>query len=97
MIGTPDEMKAALLERSILLDAADRPALVRELDALGLAPFVGDDGLVRVRYDGSTAQGLIHRIATPLTVLKVHDPSLEEAYVELLRSSGSADTEEVAA
>ena len=31
MIGTPDEMKAALLERSIVLDAADRPALVAEL------------------------------------------------------------------
>jgi ABC-2 type transport system ATP-binding protein len=97
MIGTPDEMKAALLERSILLDASDRPALLRELGGLGLAPVVGDDGMVRVPYDGLTAQSLISRIATPLTVLKVHDPSLEEAYVELLRSTGPADAGEVAA
>src|SRR6478736_8270710 len=90
MIGTPDEMKAALLERSIEMDAADRPALVAELGALGLDPAVGDDGLVRVAYDGLTAQSVIARIATPLSVLRVHDPSLEEAYVELLRSTDPA-------
>jgi ABC-2 type transport system ATP-binding protein len=97
MIGTPDEMKAALLERSIILDAADRPGLVRELSGLGLAPVVGEDGLVRVAYEGVTAQSVIARIATPLTVLRVHDPSLEEAYVELLRSAGPDATEEAAA
>jgi ABC-2 type transport system ATP-binding protein len=97
MIGTPDHMKAELLERSIILDAADRPALLRELGGLGLAPFVGDDGLVRVAYDGVTAQSVIARIATQLTVLRVHDPSLEEAYVELLRSTGPTATEEAAA
>jgi ABC-2 type transport system ATP-binding protein len=90
MIGTPDEMKAALLERSIEMDATDRPALVAELGALGLDPAIGDDGLVRVAYDGLTAQSVIARIATPLSVLRVHDPSLEEAYVELLRSTDPA-------
>jgi len=90
MIGTPDEMKAALLERSIEMDAADRPALVAELGALGIDAAIGDDGLVRVAYDGPTAQTVIARIATPLSVLRVHDPSLEEAYVELLRSTDPA-------
>jgi len=33
---------------------------------------------------------VIARIATPLSVLRVHDPSLEEAYVELLRSTDPA-------
>jgi ABC-2 type transport system ATP-binding protein len=38
-----------------------------------------------VRYQDTTAQSIIARIRTPLTVLRVHDPSLEEAYIELLR------------
>jgi ABC-2 type transport system ATP-binding protein len=86
-IGTPEQLKADLLERSIVLDAADRPALLAELDRLGLAPALDELGLVRVVYDGLTAQPLIARITTPLTLLRVHDPSLEEAYVELLRSA----------
>jgi ABC-2 type transport system ATP-binding protein len=86
VLGTPDELKRRLLDRSVLLDAIDRPGLVRELTSLGLAP--DDDvatGLLRVSYDTVTAQQLISRIDTPLSVLRVHEPSLEEAYVELLR------------
>jgi ABC-2 type transport system ATP-binding protein len=97
MIGTPDEMKAALLERSIELDAADRPALLAELASLGLRSTVADDGLVRIAYDDATAQSIIARIATPLSVLRVHEPSLEEAYVELLRSTEAASVAEEAA
>jgi ABC-2 type transport system ATP-binding protein len=51
-------------------------------------PAIDPTGLVRVRYDGDTAQPLINRITTPLSVLRVREPSLEEAYVELLRDSG---------
>ena len=40
VIGTPDEMKRQLLDRSVLLDAADRPALDAELRRLGLAPAI---------------------------------------------------------
>jgi ABC-2 type transport system ATP-binding protein len=85
MIGTPDDMKRELLDRAILLDAADRPSLIAELRSLGLDPELDHNGLVRVAYDGETAHPIIARIRTPLSVLRVHDPSLEEAYVELLR------------
>jgi ABC-2 type transport system ATP-binding protein len=30
-------------------------------------------------------QNIIAGLKTPLTVLKIHEPSLEDAYVELLR------------
>ena len=86
-IGTPDQLKADLLERSVVLDAVDRPALLAELRALGTTPSVDDAGLVTVPYSGATAQSLVARVTTPLTVLRVHDPSLEEAYVALLRSA----------
>lgn len=85
IIGTPDELKRQLLERAIVLDAEDRPALLTELTALGLTPAVDATGLIRVPYDEQTAQRVIARIDTPLRVLRVHEPSLEEAYVELLR------------
>jgi ABC-2 type transport system ATP-binding protein len=90
VIGTPDEMKRELLERAVILDAADRPALIAELNGLGLIPAQTPSGLLRVPYSDHTAQGLIARIATPLTVLRVHGPSLEEAYVELLRQPEEA-------
>ena len=90
MIGSPDHMKRELLERSVLLDAVDRESLLAELRGLGLAPVMDATGLVRVAYSGDTAQPLISRIRTPLSVLRVHEPSLEEAYVELLASSEEA-------
>ena len=90
VIGTPNELKRELLDRSLMLDADDQPALVRELRQLGLEPVSDDSGLVRVAYEGATAQPLIAQIRTPLSVLRVHEPSLEEAYVELLRTSEEA-------
>jgi ABC-2 type transport system ATP-binding protein len=93
VLGTPDELKQRLLERTLLLDAGDRPALQRELAALGLAHDIDDStGLVRVTYETPTAQELIQQIRTPLTALRIREPSLEEAYVALLR-----DEEEIAA
>jgi ABC-2 type transport system ATP-binding protein len=88
MIGSPDEMKRQLLERSMVLDAEDRRGLERELRELGLEPTTDANGLIRIAYDDLTAQPILNRIRTPLSVLRVHDPSLEEAYVELLRRSG---------
>jgi ABC-2 type transport system ATP-binding protein len=88
VIGTPDELKRQLLERSVVLDAVDRSALVNELRGLNLSPELDGAGPPRVRYQDTTAQSIIARIRTPLTVLRVHDPSLEEAYIELLRKPG---------
>ena len=87
MIGTPDHMKRELLERSIVLDAVDRDALLAELRGLGIASSIDPTGLVRIAYEGETAQPIIARIRTPLSVLRVHEPSLEDVYVELIASS----------
>ena len=90
IIGTPDELKQQLLDRSIVLDAMDRTALRAELRALGLDPVGEPDGRLRVIYTDGTAQGIIAALRTPLSVLRVHEPSLEEAYVELLRQPAEA-------
>ena len=83
-LGTPDELKARLLERAVVVDAQDREALATELRALGLEPTADEDGRLRVPYASTTAQDVIGRIRTPLTSLRIHEPSLEEAYVALL-------------
>ncbi|MGA9598157.1 MAG: ABC transporter ATP-binding protein, partial [Acidimicrobiia bacterium] len=70
---------------SMVLDADDREGLVHELQAFGLEPIIDATGLIRIAYDGLTPQPILSRIRTPLSVLRVHDPSLEDAYVALLR------------
>jgi len=84
-MGTPDDMKSNLLKREIIIDADDRDALKAELGSLNLSMTA--NGKVIVPFEGRTAQGLIARIKTPLSVLKIHAPSLEDAYVELLQKT----------
>ncbi len=96
-LETPADLKRQLLQRVVLLDAVDRDGLVAELRRLGSQVDLDpDSGLLRVPFEGRTPQPLIARIETPLSVLRVSDPSLEEAYVALLRESGT-DSGEVAA
>jgi ABC-2 type transport system ATP-binding protein len=87
---SPDEMKRGLLKPELILDAEDRAALTGELRAMG-TPFTAN-GHVVVPYKGS-AQDVIVRLKTRLTVLKIHEPSLEDAYVEFLNKSGNGNNE----
>ena len=66
------------------MDAEDRTALTNELTALGL-PFTVN-GRVVVPYKTS-AQDIITQLQTKLTVLRIHEPSLEDAYIEFLQKS----------
>ena len=85
IVGTPSELKLRLLDRSLVIDASDRSELIAELAAMGLSATADPNGHLRVPFEGVTAQSIIQQVRTPLTVLRVHEPSLEEAYVELLR------------
>ena len=78
-------MRHSLLRQELILDAEDRTALTNELTALGL-PFTVN-GRVIVPY-AESAQGVIARLQTKLTVLHIHEPSLEDAYVEFLNNTG---------
>jgi ABC-2 type transport system ATP-binding protein len=89
-LGTPEELKHRLLERAVVVDAEDRTALTSELRALGLRPVADPDGRLRIPYTAATAQDVIGRIRTPLTSLRIHEPSLEEAYVALLHEPQEA-------
>ncbi|MCL1798918.1 MAG: ATP-binding cassette domain-containing protein [Eggerthellaceae bacterium] len=81
---SPEEMKRSLLKQELVLDAEDRTTLTNELTALGLTFTV--NGRVIVPYTES-AQEIISRLQTKLTVLRIHEPSLEDAYVEFLNKT----------
>jgi ABC-2 type transport system ATP-binding protein len=107
-MDSPDELKRNLLRQELILDADDRYALKAELAALnpesgenakpresGALRENGklhESGAITVPFQGRTAQDLIAQIKTPLSVLKIHDPSLEDAYVELLQKTESGTT-----
>jgi ABC-2 type transport system ATP-binding protein len=87
-IGTPEEIKADLLDEFLLLDAGDRPALRRELEALGL--HYAEAGPFKVDLNGHSAQEVIRSLRTPLTLLRTSSPSLEDAYLKIVGSSMEA-------
>jgi ABC-2 type transport system ATP-binding protein len=81
-LGTPSEIKAHLLDEYLVVDAVDRAALRRELQALQLR--FTERGEFQVSLNGHSAQDVIRQISTDLTVLKTHSPSLEDAYLRIV-------------
>jgi hypothetical protein len=87
-MGTPQQIKAQLVDEYLVVDAADRAALRRELDRLALR--YSDAGPFKVDLDGHAAQEVIRSISTPLTVLRTNSPTLEDAYLKIVGSAMEA-------
>lgn len=81
--GTPEKIKAELIEEYLLVDAKNRDELKKELTKQNLEFQDGTPIKVYIKSNMS-AQKVIHVIKTPLTLLKTHTPTLEEAYVEIV-------------
>ncbi len=88
--GTPDQVKAHLVEEYVLVDAADRGQLRAELRLLGLQ--FSETPMFKVGLDGKSVHSLLKQIETPLTVVQTHMPTLEDAYLEIL--GGSVEEQE---
>ncbi|HUP28364.1 MAG TPA: ABC transporter ATP-binding protein [Chloroflexia bacterium] len=80
--GTPDEVKANLVEEYVLIDAADRNRLRAELRQLEIA--FNETPLFKVRLEGESVHSLLKQIETPLTMVQTHTPSLEDAYLKIV-------------
>jgi ABC-2 type transport system ATP-binding protein len=87
--GTPAAIKADLVEEYVLVDTADRAALISELGRLGL-PHSGD-GPYRVELDGRSTHAVLKSIDTPLDMVQTHAPSLEDAYLEIVGRNDEAE------
>ncbi|MDR0880064.1 MAG: ATP-binding cassette domain-containing protein [Clostridioides sp.] len=88
--GSPDRLKEKLLKRELILNSDDRGRLVEELKNMNLNPIV--DKEVRVSCKNLQAQEIIINLDSKLTTLKIHEPSLEDAYFELLEQSSKKQT-----
>jgi ABC-2 type transport system ATP-binding protein len=87
--GTPSEIKADLVEEYVLVDTPDRIGLRAELGRLGL-PFSGD-GPFRVELDGRSTHAVLKAIDTPLSLVRTHAPTLEDAYLGIVGAGAGGD------
>lgn len=81
--GTPDALKTQLAAQSYLLvDSTDREGLRTELKHAAL-PF--EETLqFKISLAGQNAQQIIRQIQTPLSLVKTHIPTLEDAYLSIV-------------
>ncbi len=86
--GSPDEMKQSLLRHELILDADGRERLSHELSDMGLPHKTENHIVVSYQDQNMTPQEIIARLKTRLTVLKIKEPSLEDAYVEYINRTG---------
>lgn len=80
--GTPDQIKKNLIEHYLVIDSADRKTLINELKNKNIA-FI-EEAQIKIPLKNNNTQEIIQNIDTPLNVLKVHTPSLEDAYLEII-------------
>jgi len=80
--GSPAELKAQLTGETLVIDAEDRVALRAELARLGLA--ADGDGPFQLALEGQATHPTLRSIATPLTVVRTHAPTLEDAYLQIV-------------
>ncbi|HEX8923762.1 MAG TPA: ABC transporter ATP-binding protein [Patescibacteria group bacterium] len=80
--GTPDDIKKQLVREYVMLDAADRPRLEKELDQLDLKYTV--DGNIKVFASAAILPQIINSLTTPISFIKTHTPTLEDAYLEAI-------------
>ena len=87
--GSPKEIKEKLIKRFILVDSEKRDSLKNELEmhnwkTEGAGPF-------KLAISDTTGQEQIKKLNTPLSYLEIHNPTLEDAYVEIITKNNAHD------
>ncbi len=88
-LGTPAELKRSLVREWVTVDAIDRRRLREELALLNFS-FDGE-GPYQVALEERTAHEILREIATPLTLIEVHTPSIEDAYLAIVEQEREKD------
>ncbi len=81
--GSPDQVKAQLTETYLLIDAQDRNKLRDELRRLKVE--FTETASFKINVRNGDIQRIIKAIETPLSLVKTHAPSLEDAYLEIIK------------
>ena len=81
--GSPEQVKAQLTETYLLIDAQNRGQLREELRRLKVE--FTETSSFKINLRSGDIQRIIKAIETPLSLVKTHDPSLEDAYLEIIK------------
>jgi len=87
--GSPADLTAALASAALEIDSADRAGLRAELTRLGFEPT--GEGPFRIAVSTADAHAVLRAIETPLTLVRTHAPSLEDAYLEIVSRAELGD------
>jgi ABC-2 type transport system ATP-binding protein len=87
--GTPNKIKKELTVQTLILDAENRERLIKELKNKKIE--IEGDGPFKINLTGKNPQKLIQSIKTPLSHLDIHNPTLEEAYIQLVSNGKGED------
>jgi ABC-2 type transport system ATP-binding protein len=82
--GTPSDIKSKLVKDYIEVDSNLKESLRNELNSLSVN-YLEEDHF-KIFVPQTLIQSVIQSIKTPLTFLKIHNPSLEEAYLEVIEN-----------
>jgi ABC-2 type transport system ATP-binding protein len=86
-IGKPARIKNHLVDEYLLVESHEPRSLTNELIHKKISyEELPNKTTFKVALGKHTPHELIRSIATPLSMLKVHTPTLEEAYVELVEN-----------
>ncbi len=85
--GTPAHIKSKLIETFLIVGAKNQTKLIAELNKLKLTYSPTPDHSLKIPITNHSAQQIISSIKTPLTTLQTHNPTLEEAYLEIIGAS----------
>jgi ABC-2 type transport system ATP-binding protein len=83
--GSPQQVKANLIEHYLLIDAANREQLRTELKLKDIE--FSETPLFKISLNERSTQQIIKAIDTPLTLVKTHIPTLEDAYLEIMEKA----------
>ena len=81
--GSPQQVKSQLTETYLLIDAENCSQLRGELRRLKIE--FTETSSFKINLHGTEVQKIIKAIETPLSSVKTHDPSLEDAYLEIIK------------
>ena len=87
--GAPSDVTAALASEWRIVDADDRGRLRDGLIRLGRVP--SGEGPFRLDVGTRDTHAVLRAIETPLTVVRTHAPSLEDAYLEIVSRAELGD------
>jgi ABC-2 type transport system ATP-binding protein len=88
-LGTPNEIKRNLIEDYLEIDAENPRTLKEELEKLRIA--FSEENPFKIHLNGSSIHEIIKSIETPLTSIKIHNPTLVEAYLEIIERGNNRE------